>query len=132
MSDKIKLGTISPVEYLQHSSLIPNELQLEIQNGNISIPPVVLCHCLNFLSFYHTGDQCNKPPALRNLHLTVAEQYFILPNELSLSFTILGVCYELSGDIFAALKCYDTALRCQDDICMSAEIRKTNLLKNIG
>ncbi|CAC5389557.1 unnamed protein product [Mytilus coruscus] len=60
LSDKIKLVTISPVIYLQHSSLIPDELQLEIQNGNISIPPVVLCHCLKLLSFYHIGDLCNK------------------------------------------------------------------------
>ncbi|CAC5389563.1 ADCY2 [Mytilus coruscus] len=68
-----KLATISPVRYLQHSSLIPNELKLEIQKGYITIPPVVLSHCLKFLCYYHLGDVFNRQQALRDLYLTVEE-----------------------------------------------------------
>jgi len=48
-------------------------------------------------------------------------------NQLSHSLTILGVCYEIVGDIERAHYCYDTALQCESEICRTASNRKANL-----
>ncbi|XP_071142715.1 uncharacterized protein [Mytilus edulis] len=129
LNEKLRLATISPIRYLQHSSLIPYELQLEIQKCAITVPPVVLSHCLKFLCYYHLGDSFNRHQALRDLCLAVEEKFFISPEQLSLSLTICGVCTELSGDIETACQCYDKAFRCDNNICITAKIRKTRLLK---
>jgi hypothetical protein len=43
---KMKLATIDNVLYSRQSTLIPHELKLEVQDGNVHVPPVVMSHCL--------------------------------------------------------------------------------------
>ncbi|CAC5389564.1 unnamed protein product [Mytilus coruscus] len=128
LNDKLKLATISLVTYLQHSSVIPEELQLEIENHIITVTPVVLCDCLKFLCYYHLRDISNRQQALRDLCLTIEKKYFVAQEQLSLSLTIWGVCSELSGDKDTVYQCYDKASLCEEDVCITAKIRKTNLL----
>ncbi|XP_063416938.1 uncharacterized protein LOC134699258 [Mytilus trossulus] len=131
MNDKMKIATVNSVMYLQHSPLIPEELQMDVEEHGILVPPVVMCHCIRFLCYHHLGDILNRQQALRNLYLTVTTKYFIQQQEESDSLTILGICYEISGDTATACKCYDKALRYDGYISNTAEKRKSKLDGNL-
>ncbi|CAC5356542.1 unnamed protein product [Mytilus coruscus] len=127
--ERMKIAAEESVCYMQHSSLIPGELQLEVQDGEIYIPVIVMSHSLRFLCFHHLGDRSNKKQALRDLHLTLEYQHNIQVGKLSESFTIIGVCNEISGDKDKAFQLYDKALQCVGWVCVTAEKRKSKLLE---
>ncbi|XP_052086554.1 uncharacterized protein LOC127723875 [Mytilus californianus] len=131
LNEKMKVAIISRVMYCKHSSLIPEELQLEVERSFIFYPPVVMSHCLRFLCYHHLGDIFNRQQALRDLFLTVKEQYLIPFDSLSDSLTILGVCYEILGDKDTAHQCYDGALHCDGYKSLTAEKRKSKLDGNL-
>ncbi|CAC5377642.1 unnamed protein product [Mytilus coruscus] len=128
LKDRMKLATVDHVNYIRHSSLIPEELKLEMEDNDINITPFVLSYCLRFLCHHHLGDMTNRQEALHNLFLTVKNYHCLCSNEISKSKTILGVFYEISGDITNAYQCYDEALEYGEYVCLSAEVRKSNLL----
>ncbi|CAC5389560.1 unnamed protein product [Mytilus coruscus] len=129
LNEKAKLATITHFTYLKRSSLIPAELRLEVENEDFFVHPVVLTHCLRFLCFHNLGETYNTLQSLRALNLIIRESYFVTSNLKSESFTILGVCCELSGDIDSACLCYDTVLHIHVGTNCTAEIRKKELLK---
>ncbi|XP_063406039.1 uncharacterized protein LOC134689998 [Mytilus trossulus] len=131
-NDRIKLATVVSVRYLRNSLLIPEELQLEVENEFIQIPPVVLSFCLTFLSYHHLGQIDNRQQALNDLLKTIKEKCFFAFYELSDSITILGVCYEISGDKRNAYECYTMALQCEGCVCRSAEARKLELDRTLN
>jgi hypothetical protein len=127
LNEKTRLTTIDNVPYVKQSTLIPHELKLEVQDGNFYIPPVVMSHCLRFMCYHHRYNIVNRQHSLRDLFLTIKERYCMHSNQLSPSLTILGVCKEIVGDKETAYYCYDTALRCESEICRTAANRKANL-----
>lgn len=127
LNAKIKIATVDCVTYMNHSPIIPFELQLEVESDKISIPPLVMSHCLRFLCYHHLGNTFNRQQALRDLYYTVKNTLLIKEDELSDSITILGICYEISGDEKTADQCYNEALLCDNTICQSAEKRKSKL-----
>ncbi|VDI28087.1 Hypothetical predicted protein [Mytilus galloprovincialis] len=129
LNDKMRIATVSKVQYTKQSSLIPTELQLEVEDHNMSVAPTVMSQCLNFLCYHHLGDISNRQQALRDLYLSVKDLYFMRSNTLSISIIILGVCFEISGDKDTAYQCYDVALQCNGGIFSSAEARKSKLLE---
>ncbi|XP_063406947.1 uncharacterized protein LOC134690807 [Mytilus trossulus] len=131
LQEKIKIAAIQNVAYLHHSSLIPEELQLEVNDNHIYIHPIVMSHCLKFLCYHHVGDVLNRQHALRDLFLTVKKQNVIDSPNLSYSLTILGVCFEISNEKDAAYLCYEKALQCDSFICTSAEARRSKLLTDL-
>lgn len=94
----------------------------------MDIPPTVMCHYLRFLCYQHIGNISYRQQALCDLYLTVKDVNVIRSNTLSISITILGVCYEICGDKDAAYQCYDEALK-SDVICPAVEARKSKLLE---
>ncbi|XP_063418437.1 uncharacterized protein LOC134701237 [Mytilus trossulus] len=130
LNRRIKTATIANVQYIPNSSLIPEELQLEVETEILIIPPVVMSHCLNVLCYHHLGDIYNRQKSLRVLYLTVLNRYCISQRDISASITLLGVCYEISGDKELAYQCYEEALRSGCHICSSAEKRKSKLESN--
>ena len=127
--DRMKIAVLSNITFLQHSSLIPEELQLEVKDNAFDIHPVILSYCLRFLCYHHIGDMFSSQQALRDLHSTLYnDTYEIRVNDASNSYTILGVCYEIYGDKTAAFQNYENALQFDTDICSSAEVRKAKLL----
>lgn len=128
LQNRIKLATVDGVTYVRQLSFIPEEIQVEVEEIDMCIPPVVLSYCLRFLCHHHLGDFSNREQELHNLFVTVKNKYFVSREEVSDSKKILGVCYEISGDITNAYQCYDVAL--EDDVyfCRSAEVRKSKLL----
>ncbi|VDI23259.1 Hypothetical predicted protein [Mytilus galloprovincialis] len=126
--DRMKLATVNNTRYMRYSSLIPEELKLEVEDGDIDIPPVVMSFCLRFLCHQHLGDIFNRKKALNDLLLAVENDCFVSSDELSDSKTILGVCYEISGDITNAYQYFDEALEVDEFVCRSAKARKSTLL----
>ncbi|VDI62177.1 Hypothetical predicted protein [Mytilus galloprovincialis] len=127
LNEKMTIFTVDNVNYLYNSSLIPEELQLEVENHKIDIPPVFMSYCLRFLCYHHLGDISNRRQALRDLYLTVNNGQFITPTSHSDSLTILGVCNEISGYKDAAYDCYVKSLEVFKSKCRTAEIRKLKL-----
>lgn len=105
LNDRMRIKTVRYVTYIQHSSLIPRELQLEVKDHYLCVQPTVMSHCLRFLC--HLRDITNRQQALHELKSTMETRDIFLSNSLSFSITILGVCYEISGDNAAVLLCYE-------------------------
>jgi hypothetical protein len=127
LNEKMRMATIDSVWYVKQSTLIPHELKPEVQDCDFEVPPVVMSHCLRFLCYHHLYNIGNRQQALRDLYLTIKENYFIGESKMSDSLTILGVCNEIVGDKEAAYHFYDTALQRECCICSTAAKRKVNL-----
>ncbi|XP_071150311.1 uncharacterized protein [Mytilus edulis] len=129
LNDRMKMATIANVGYIINSSLIPKELQLEVETEELVIPPVVMSHCLNVLCYHHLGDICNRQKSLRDLHLTVKHRYSISPRCTSASITVLGVCFEICDAKELAYQCYEEALQSGCHIFSSA-VKRSKLGSN--
>ncbi|CAC5397486.1 unnamed protein product [Mytilus coruscus] len=125
---RLRLEETISVLYLKHSSLIPGELQLEVEYSAINKPSVVMSHCLKFLCYHHFGNICNRQHALRDLYLAVKEHCDKGSTRSSDSLKILRLCMELSGDKNTAFERFQNALQSNYKICPSAEIGKSNIL----
>ncbi|VDH98321.1 Hypothetical predicted protein [Mytilus galloprovincialis] len=124
LNAKMKKAVVDNVIFLQHSSLIPQELELEVEDTFFRIPPIIMSHCLRFLCYHHIGDTFNRQQALRHLR----SPHVVNTSVVSNTFTLVGVCCEISGNKDVAFQCYEDALQCDDWICSSAEKRKSRLL----
>ncbi|XP_071141871.1 uncharacterized protein [Mytilus edulis] len=131
LQDKMRMAVVNTVKYVNRSSFIPKELQFEVKTKCKCIPHTVMSYCLRFLCYHHIGDILNRQHALRDLYLTVKRRNFIAEDTLSHSRTILGVCYEISGDKDSAYQCYTEALTCDGGICATAEARRSKLLTDL-
>ena len=95
----LKVLRVRYVNFVKQSTLIPEELELEVVNNGHIIPPVVYSHFLRFLCYYHLNNinQCYN--ALADLQLTISEDYFISQNiQRSVSYNCLGVAFQLIGN----------------------------------
>ncbi|XP_052080285.1 uncharacterized protein LOC127718330 [Mytilus californianus] len=128
LNEKLSIATAQHVHYRKHTSLIPEELQLEVESGMMNILPDVMSHCLRFLCYHHLGDISNRRQALRDLYIAVKYNYVSL-NTISNALTILGVCCEISGHKDMAYQCFDEAMQCDDYVCPSAETRQSKLFE---
>ncbi|XP_071144229.1 uncharacterized protein [Mytilus edulis] len=122
---KMKTAVEDDVMYIQNSSLIPKELELDVEDEYFIVSPIIMAHCLSFLCYHHIGDTFNRQQALRHLCLTQYASSTVASNCL----TLVGVCCEIFGDKDAAFHYYDRAMHCDNGICTSAEKRKLRLLK---
>jgi tetratricopeptide (TPR) repeat protein len=93
-----KLLRVSCVIFTPHSTLIPEELELEVVNNIHILPPVVYSHFLLFLCHFHINNVNQCYNSLRDLQLTISEDYFIVSTiDRSNSYNCLGVAYQLIG-----------------------------------
>jgi tetratricopeptide (TPR) repeat protein len=95
----LKLLLVRVVDFIQQSTLIPEELELEVAHFPYSLTPVVYSHFLSFLCHYHLNNVNQCYSALDDLQLTISEDYFISDNiQRSRSYNCLGVAYALIGN----------------------------------
>jgi tetratricopeptide (TPR) repeat protein len=93
----LKLLLVRIVRFIPQSTLIPEELELEVAHLPSSLAPVVYSHFLSFLCHYHLNNVNQCYSALDDLQLTISEDYFISSNR-SNSYNCLGVAYALIGN----------------------------------
>ena len=95
----LKVLLVRPNFFIPQSTLIPEELELEVVNGSHLLSPLIYSHFLRFLCYYHLNNinQCHS--ALADLQLTISEDYFISENlDRSSSHNCLGVAFQLIGN----------------------------------
>ncbi|XP_062587327.1 uncharacterized protein LOC134248963 [Saccostrea cucullata] len=103
---------ITPVNINLHScyyymnELIPEQSVLK-RSDNLCIPPLVLLYMLEFLCAIHT-DSIRAQRALNDLHDVV---HFDLEEYKDISWQILGICQQITGNLQAALFSYQQSLR---------------------
>jgi hypothetical protein len=95
----LKLLIANCVVFTTPSTLIPEELVLEVVNGLRILPPVVYSLFLLFLCHFRLNNVNQWNHSLRVLQLTISENHFIANNmQLSDSYNCLGVAYRLIGE----------------------------------
>ena len=90
-----------------------NELALEQQLQSVlSIPPFILLHMLEFLCCRHV-DPMRAQAALDDLQVLVHHDQWVLVNIYlrDISWEILGICQQMTGNHQAALYSYTQSLR---------------------
>lgn len=93
------------------------------------IPPVVYVHALRFLCHYHlmnTAACCNS---LRDLQLTIEKDYFIgHAYGKSVSYNILGITFQLLGDIESARKAFMQSIQIRTRPNQNSAFRRLSLI----
>jgi hypothetical protein len=92
--------------------MIEQMLSLENDTKTLCIPPLIVIHMLEFLCFRHL-DMMRAQTALNDLQvLLYRDQGVYVDVELrDISWQILGICQQISGDLQAALYSYQQSLR---------------------
>ena len=94
----LKLLGVRFVSFIHQSTLIPEEIELEVVNSSHILPPVVYSHFLLFLCHFHLNNVNQCYDSLKDLQLTISEDYFIVGTiERSNSYNCLGVAYQRIG-----------------------------------
>jgi len=107
----LKLLHVRFVVFTEQSTLIPEELELEVVNNIHFLPPVVYSHFLLFLCHFHLNNVNQCYNSLRNLQLTISEDYFISDSMIrSNSYNCLGVAYQLIGKRALAERAFRQAI----------------------
>ena len=95
----LKLLFAKCVVFTTPSTLIPEELVLEVVNDLCILPPVVYSFFLLFLCHFRLNNVNQWNHSLRVLQLTISENHFIANNmQRSDSYNCLGVAYRLIGE----------------------------------
>lgn len=103
---KRKLTEVGHALFNDKSELIPYEFRLEANiRPLLMLPPLIYLNCLRFLSYFHLGDTQNQTAVLATLNIIVSNEN---PRKRSLShsLTLLGVCYQLYGNVGRARECF--------------------------
>ncbi|VDI28374.1 Hypothetical predicted protein [Mytilus galloprovincialis] len=92
-------------------TFIPTELIME--GSGFEIPPVVYAHCLSFLCHNHQQNMRECRNSLRDLQLTITEDYFIGEDESlkSSSYYCLGTALQLMGDKVSAKQAFTETVK---------------------
>ncbi|CAC5393645.1 unnamed protein product [Mytilus coruscus] len=95
------------------SSLIPDELEIEVTGTRFSLSPIILTHLLMFLSNYHLGNFMSCMRSLRSLETNAHGAYIrkkIGIVQIISFFLCLGIAYEMMGHLDGAHECFSTCV----------------------
>ncbi|VDI56170.1 Hypothetical predicted protein [Mytilus galloprovincialis] len=95
-----KIMFIDNFEFAINSQLIPNELQMEIENGMYWISSIVYAYFLKMLCHYHLNNVIGCQDCVQTFQLVLAEKFLIENNRTLYSgaYNILGIALQLLGD----------------------------------
>ncbi|XP_076071840.1 uncharacterized protein LOC143043408 [Mytilus galloprovincialis] len=95
-----KIMFIDSLKFAINSQLIPNELQMEIENGIHYISSIVYAYFLKMLCHYHLNNVIGCQDCLQTFQLVLAEKFLIENNRplYSGAYNILGIALQLLGD----------------------------------
>ncbi|XP_052078057.1 uncharacterized protein LOC127715997 isoform X1 [Mytilus californianus] len=117
-----KLLLVNEVLFIENSLFTPNELLIGKNTTGFQIPPVVYAHSLRFLCHYQLNNICQCQHSLKDLQLTIEEDYFIAEDsEKASSYNILGIIFHLVGDRASARQVLMKSIEIYQDVdCNSA------------
>ncbi|XP_071126808.1 uncharacterized protein [Mytilus edulis] len=108
-----KIMLVDCMKFEQNSWVIPNELQMEVNNGTCLISSIVYAYFLKFLCHYHLNNVRQCQNCLYTLQLVIAEN-FLIEKEGGLqseAYKILGIASQLLGDHEAARQAFIQSLQ---------------------
>lgn len=102
--------------FLKKSTSIPDVLKFGVEAKDYLIPAVVYIYFLRFLCHYHLNNTLQCDTSIQDLHLTIDENFFIASSTNKYtSLNVLGIAYQLAGDIESAKWSYWQSMRLQPD-----------------
>ncbi|XP_052077199.1 uncharacterized protein LOC127715219 isoform X2 [Mytilus californianus] len=126
-----KLLIVDKVWFYKKSTLSPDELQIEVNTTPYIIPPVVYAHFLCFLCHYHQNNTTQCHCCLRDLQLTIEEEYFMGKAdafEKAITYNILGITFQLIGDIESARHSFIKSVEFESDPFYNTALKRLSLI----
>ncbi|XP_063409119.1 uncharacterized protein LOC134692591 [Mytilus trossulus] len=116
----------------QNSSIIPQELQLDVSGMRNVFLPLPFAHFLNFLCYYHLHDISSCKQSLQRLEqvqqrLSHCSTEVFIPDTLN-TVICCGIARQLIGDTFIARKDFKVAAALDEYNITSAASRLFNLI----
>ncbi|XP_052079134.1 uncharacterized protein LOC127717497 [Mytilus californianus] len=101
LNTALKAITIQNLTFRKNSSIIPQELQLDVSKSHAIYDPLSFAYFLSFLCYYHLQDMTSCRYYLQQLRSTI--NFTTVGIETHLSSPIFcGIAYQLMGDTYVA------------------------------
>ncbi|XP_052083352.1 uncharacterized protein LOC127720673 [Mytilus californianus] len=128
----VKSLTVHFLTFIMDSSIIPQELQLDITRTHNSFHPLPFAHFLKFLCFYHLHDLSSCRQSLQLLEqvqriLSHSGTKVFIPETLN-TVILCGIARQLMGDTFIARQAFKEAADHDEYNFTSAASRLSNLI----
>ncbi|XP_052100802.1 uncharacterized protein LOC127734817 [Mytilus californianus] len=106
----LKIERCDFVRFKSKSTLLPQELQLEIKDISHHFPATMYTHFLRFLCHYHLTNRLECRDSLRDLQRTITKSdRIITPTAKAVSYICLGKAFQLHGDKDSATNAFHQA-----------------------
>ncbi|VDI61958.1 Hypothetical predicted protein [Mytilus galloprovincialis] len=128
----LKSLTMFSFRLKHNSSIVPKELQQDVQNGDTIFHPLPYSHFLNFLCHYHRHDITSSRQSLKQLIqvewiISDSHNFFSRPDGIH-SIIMCGIAHQLLGDTYLARKAFEDAAWFDDYNETSAASRLCSLI----
>ncbi|CAC5394977.1 unnamed protein product [Mytilus coruscus] len=108
----LKIERCDFVRFQSKSTLIPQELQMEVEDMSHHFPATVYIHLLRFLCHYHLNNHLERHDSLRDLQKTIKKSDRIeTPMAKAISYICLGIALQLDGDKDSARNAFQQAYK---------------------
>ncbi|XP_076086500.1 uncharacterized protein LOC143057146 [Mytilus galloprovincialis] len=94
----LKIMFIDLIGFNVNSTLIPDELEMEVRGITDLFPAIAYAYFLSFLCHYHINNVRQCQDSLEGLELVIAESYLIPNWNTKDAYILLGIALELHGD----------------------------------
>lgn len=91
------------------SSLIPDELEIEVTDNVFIVDAIIMTHFLKFLSNYHLEDIMSCMESLQSLGANAETWYrhsIVGKTQIASAFLCLGVAHRMMGYLYKAHECF--------------------------
>ncbi|XP_076071842.1 uncharacterized protein LOC143043412 [Mytilus galloprovincialis] len=128
-----KIMLIDSMLFVHNSWLIPNELQMEVENGAYRISPIVYAYFLKLLCHYQLNNARQCQDCLHNLQNVISENYFIGNSKQyhSGAYTILGIVFQLLGDNESARQAFMQSVEIKRDYSFNTSVERLTLMNSL-
>lgn len=112
------------------SSLIPDELEIEVTDNKFIVDAIKMTHFLKFLSNYHLEDIMSCMESLQSLEANAETWYrhsIVGKTQIASTFFCLGVAHRMMGYLYKAHECFSICVSQGKWNCTKAAFRLSNL-----
>ncbi|VDH98512.1 Hypothetical predicted protein [Mytilus galloprovincialis] len=127
LSAIMKSLIIKSCRFQKDSSIIPQELQLDVSERYTFFHPLPFAHFLSFLCYYHLHDISSCRQSLQRLQQAQKTSIIFIPNCLN-TVIMCGIAHQLMGDTYSARTAFQEAARHDENHFSTASLRLTSLI----
>ncbi|XP_063438334.1 uncharacterized protein LOC134719260 [Mytilus trossulus] len=122
----MKILVVDDVKFDIISTLVPDELQMNLLNTLETFPSTAYAYFLNFLCYYHLNDVRQCQDSLQGLQLVIEESYLMNPTFLKAeAYNLLGVALQLCGDEESARQAFLQSVYINEDELDISAMKRT-------